>query len=101
MPLYEYRCGACGAQEERLQGLSAPDRHDCPQCEAPLGMRRQVSVAAFALSGGGWYKQGYGTGTAAAKGDPGPSEAAKEAPAAKPDAKPSGGCAGGCACHPS
>ena len=53
MPLYEYRCAICGTQEEKLQPVSAPDQHDCPECEAAAGMKRQLSVAAFALSGGG------------------------------------------------
>lgn len=60
MPLYEYRCETCGGAEEKLEGLSAPSQHDCPQCGAVEGMRRQVSVAAFTLSGDGWYAQGYG-----------------------------------------
>ncbi len=112
MPLYEYRCEACGTQEEKLEPISAPDRHACPECEAPDGMRRQVSVAAFALSGGGWYKEGYGGGRApAAKPEGGadtpaaaPEKSEKPAaPAAKAEAapaKPAGGCGGGCACHP-
>jgi putative FmdB family regulatory protein len=73
MPLYEYRCQACGTQEEKLEPISAPDSHDCPECEAPAGMKRQLSVAAFSLSGGGWYKQGY-------SGAPGKPEAAAEGP---------------------
>ena len=55
MPLYEYRCEGCGQSEERLESLSAPEVHACPACQAPEGMRRQLSVAAFSLSGGGWY----------------------------------------------
>lgn len=90
MPIYEYRCEACGQQEEKLQSFSAPDAHDCPECEVPGGMKRQLSAAAFSLSGGGWYAQGYGAG----KGD---SDAAPKE-ASKP-AAPLGGCAGGCACH--
>ena len=66
MPLYEYRCEACGDREEKLQGLSAPEQHDCPACGAQEGMRRQISRAAFALAGGGWYAQGYGAGSPAA-----------------------------------
>lgn len=108
MPLYEYRCQACGTQEEKLEPISAPDRHACPECEAPEGMKRQLSVAAFALSGGGWYKEGYGgdrapaakteggADTPAAATDKPAAPAAKAEPAA---AKPAGGCGGGCACH--
>ena len=85
MPLYEYRCDACGQAEEKLEALSAPMSHGCPRCGAGDGMKRQVSVAAFALTGAGWYK-----GAA-----PEPA-----APAAQAEAPKSGhGCAaGGCGC---
>ena len=105
MPLYEYRCEACGAEEEALESFSAPSEHASARCGAPLGMRRQLSKAAFVLSGGGWYDSGYGSkpdaGKAGAKADatagaaPGDSSAA----AAPAPAKPSTGCAGGCDCH--
>ena len=85
MPLYEYRCEACGQPEERLESLSAPEVHACSACGAEEGMRRQVSVAAFALSGGGWYK--------GAASEPATSAPKIEAP------KASHGCAaGGCGC---
>ena len=100
MPLYEYRCQSCGALEEKLEGFSAPTEHDCPKCEAAVGMKRQISRTAFALAGSGWYASGYGEGKSS--GDSAPS--GTESPAAKPEAKSepaagSGGCAGGCACH--
>lgn len=53
MPLYEYRCEACGRAEERLESLSAPSRHDCQDCGAALGMARQLSVPALATPDGG------------------------------------------------
>jgi len=90
MPLYEYRCEACGESEERLESVSAPDHHDCPKCGHREGMARQVSVAAFSLAGSGWYAQGYGKDGATK---------APEAPSAAPKAAEGGGCCGGCACH--
>ena len=85
MPLYEYRCEACGQPEERLESLSAPMVHACPACGAAEGMKRQVSVSAFALAGGGWYK-----GSAPEPASPAPEA---EAP------KGGHGCAaGGCGC---
>lgn len=92
MPLYEYRCDSCGSKEEKLEPMSAPARHDCPECGGAGAMARQISVAAFALTGGGVYK--------AAATEPVAKEAApKEAPAAPAPAAKPGGCAGGCACH--
>lgn len=44
MPLYEYRCEQCGAEEERLESLSAAPTHACPACGHAHGMRRHMSV---------------------------------------------------------
>jgi putative FmdB family regulatory protein len=92
MPLYEYRCSACGAQEEKLQSFSAPTEHDCPQCGAPTGMARQISRTAFALSGSGWYASGYGSEPASAGASAAPAAESKTSEA-------KAGCATGCACH--
>jgi putative FmdB family regulatory protein len=89
MPLYEYRCEACGQPEEKLESLSAPEVHACPACGAGEGMKRQLSVAAFSLAGSGWYK--------GAASEPAASTTKAEAPAAAP--KSGHGCAaGGCGC---
>ena len=54
MPIYEYRCGACGYQGEFLQRLNDAPLTDCPQCgKAQLG--KLVSAAGFQLKGTGWY----------------------------------------------
>ena len=101
MPLYEYRCEACGAEEEAIESFSAPAEHACPACGAALGMKRQLSASGFVLSGGGWYASGYGEGKGASKtegkaaGD-GAAPKAESAPAAP---VPSAGCGGGCSCH--
>lgn len=88
MPLYEYRCEACGGAEEKLESFSAPMEHDCPQCAATNGMKRQLSAAAFNLSGGGWYAEGY---SASGKTATAPAAPTTPAPAA------GGGCCAGCA----
>ena len=100
MPLYEYRCETCGEKEEKLEGFSAPTEHACEHCGAASGMRRQISMSAFNLAGGGWVAQGYSHTPQ--------SKAAGDSPAATPSASPAsaatpasgGGCAGGCGCHP-
>ena len=96
MPLYEYRCAACGAKEEKLQSFSAPTEHDCGQCGQPAGMTRQLSRTAFTLAGGGWYASGYeagkGGGSSTALPAAEPAKASGEVPSG-------GGCASGCACH--
>lgn len=98
MPLYEYRCEACGAQEEALESFSAPTEHACAVCGAPAGMHRQLSKAGFVLAGGGWYDSGYGAkADAAPEKAPAAQTASEAAPSTPPAA--SGGCGGGCSCH--
>jgi putative FmdB family regulatory protein len=61
MPIYEYRCPACGCEEERLQRLKDPPplcSHD--RCERQgQEMTKLVSRTNFELKGTGWYKDGY------------------------------------------
>jgi putative FmdB family regulatory protein len=83
MPIYEYRCGACGAELEALQKASEPPLIDCPSCGKPA-LQKQLSAAGFHLKGTGWYATDF-------KGGAKKSEDKKEAkPAeAKPaEAKP-------------
>jgi putative FmdB family regulatory protein len=77
MPIYEYRCAACGFQKEYLQKMSDALLTDCPECgKASLG--KMVTAAGFQLKGSGWYatdfKQGAkppggGAGKSGAKND--------------------------------
>lgn len=59
MPIYEYGCAECGYEFEEMQKFRDPPLQDCPQCEQPAAQRK-VSISAFHLKGGGWYKDGYG-----------------------------------------
>ena len=54
MPLYEYKCTACGQYCEKLEKVDAKHSTDCPYCQQPK-LERQVSAAAFHLKGSGWY----------------------------------------------
>lgn len=58
MPIYEYRCPACGAEFEKMQKISAPPP-PCPAC-AHADVVKKVSASAFVLKGSGWYKDHYG-----------------------------------------
>jgi putative FmdB family regulatory protein len=115
MPIYAYKCDACGFAKDVLQKMSDPLLTDCPSCGA-ASFTKQVTAAGFQLKGSGWYATDFkGSGTAApstavapasSSSDSAakPAEAAKpsEATASKSDAAPaasSGGCGGGCACH--
>ena len=54
MPIYVYRCGACGYQKEFLQRISDAPLTACPKC-GKRGFKKLVSAAGFQLKGTGWY----------------------------------------------
>jgi len=54
MPIYEYRCAACGHQDEHLQKVSDKPLTRCPACGKPK-YQKQLSAAGFQLKGTGWY----------------------------------------------
>lgn len=54
MPIYAYRCAACGHAKDLLRKLSDPPLADCPACGAPR-FEKQVTAAGFQLKGSGWY----------------------------------------------
>ena len=54
MPIYEYRCEACGNEIEVMQKISDPAPTTCTACgKGPMG--KQLSKSSFALKGTGWY----------------------------------------------
>ena len=58
MPIYEYLCASCGFHFEEVQKFNDPPLEECPDCGGKSASR-QVSMSAFHLKGGGWYKDGY------------------------------------------
>ncbi|MDO9285105.1 MAG: zinc ribbon domain-containing protein [Aquabacterium sp.] len=108
MPIYAYRCSACGHAKDVLQKLSDPVLSTCPACGAE-SFSKQVTAAGFQLKGSGWYATDFkGSGAApaapAAVGVAGGAAAAPAAADSKPDAStasaaPSTPCGGSCACH--
>jgi putative FmdB family regulatory protein len=94
MPIYEFRCQACGHRFERLQKMSDADPDTCPVCgEKQVG--RMLSAPSFRLAGSGWYetdfkKEGDKKRNLADSGDgPKPvSDGAAPAAAATPAAAP-------------
>ncbi len=58
MPIYEYRCTACGHELEAIQKMSDEPLTVCPVCgEATL--QKLISAAGFRLKGGGWYETDF------------------------------------------
>ena len=54
MPIYEYKCSACGHELEAIQKFSDTPFTECPQCGKPT-LQKLISTAGFQLKGTGWY----------------------------------------------
>ena len=54
MPIYEYRCGKCGHEQEFLQKITERPIARCPACGSAK-FHKQLSAAGFQLKGSGWY----------------------------------------------
>lgn len=83
MPIYAYRCGACGHTKDVLQKLSDPALTQCPACHAPA-FGKQLTAPGFQLKGTGWYATDFkGSSTASTTNTAQPAPAASDtAPAA-------------------
>ena len=106
MPIYAYKCDACGHAKDVLQKVSDPVLSACPACGADA-FRKQVTAAGFQLKGSGWYVtdfRGGPSGASAAAGADKPADkpadkaaekaaepAAAAAPAASSSATPAAG----------
>ncbi len=92
MPIYEYACSTCGEDFEVLQKISDPPLK-LHTCSPKSRVKRKLSLSAFQLKGGGWYKEGYsspanGNGDSAPGGN-GSGEGAKPGKSAEADSKAS------------
>jgi putative FmdB family regulatory protein len=105
MPIYAYKCSACGHAKDVLQKISDDPLSVCPACGASA-FSKQVTAAGFQLKGAGWYVSDFrgngdgansGVGKAAEEAKPkadtpattaAPAPAATPAPAASPAAAP-------------
>lgn len=110
MPIYAYKCDACGHAKDVLQKMSDAPLTECPACGAPK-FSKQLTAPGFQLKGTGWYATDFKGGggasapasTAAASdaAAPAASEASSSSAGAAESSAPaaSGGCAPSCACH--
>ena len=101
MPIYAYRCSACGHAKDVLQKMSDPVLSTCPACGAEA-FSKQLTAAGFQLKGSGWYVTDFKGGSGGASAPAAASSKAAEPAAASSsssDAAPAAGCGGACACH--
>lgn len=64
MPIYAYRCEACGFAKDVLQKMSDAPLTECTACGKPA-FKKQVTAAGFQLKGGGWYVTDFRGGQSA------------------------------------
>lgn len=68
MPIYAYKCSACGHAKDVLQKISDDPLTVCPACGASA-FTKQVTAAGFQLKGSGWYVSDFrGNGDGANSG---------------------------------
>ncbi len=92
MPIYEYRCRACGNTFEVIQKFTDEPLRKCERCSGDL--EKLLSRTAFVLKGGGWASDAYGRAKGSSEGET--KEPKPESDGEKPS---SSGCAsGGCGC---
>ncbi|KAG8149551.1 FmdB family zinc ribbon protein [Burkholderia catarinensis] len=85
MPIYAYRCEACGFAKDVLQKMSDVPLSQCPECGKDA-FRKQVTAAGFQLKGSGWYVTDFRGGSAGASAPP--TASGDAAPAAPAEASP-------------
>jgi putative FmdB family regulatory protein len=108
MPIYAYKCTACGHTKDVLQKMSDALLTVCPAC-GQASFQKQLTAAGFQLKGSGWYVtdfrngntggapaagkgegqsegEGKGKGTGEGASPVKPAEGASPAPAATPSA---------------
>ncbi len=69
MPIYAYKCGACGHAKDVLQKMSDAPLTDCPACGA-AAFSKQLTAPGFQLKGTGWYATDFKGGTSSAAAAP-------------------------------
>lgn len=82
MPIYAYKCAACGHEQDVMQKVSEAALTTCPACGQEK-YAKQLTAAGFQLKGSGYYATDFKGGA--------PKKEEAPAPACN-----AGGC---CACH--
>ncbi|WP_312430888.1 FmdB family zinc ribbon protein [Achromobacter sp.] len=88
MPIYAYKCSACGHAKDVLQKISDAPLSVCPECGQST-FSKQVTAAGFQLKGSGWYVTDFrnnGSGNSSSGSNPGAAPAS--APASAESAAP-------------
>lgn len=91
MPIYAYKCSACGHEKDVLQKVSDAPLTACPACGA-AAFAKQLTAAGFQLKGNGWYATDFKNGSKKPESKPADG---KPADGKAADGKPTDGKTGG------
>jgi putative FmdB family regulatory protein len=94
MPIYAYKCAACGHEKDVLQKISDAPLTACPACGAE-SFAKQLTAAGFQLKGSGWYATDFKGGAKPAS-EPAQTEPAKTEPTKTESATPASAAAPAC-----
>ncbi len=87
MPIYAYRCEACGFARDVLQKMSDAPLTECTACGKPT-FKKQLTAAGFQLKGSGWYATDFKGGGTSAPATAPVASAGADSSAAAPAATP-------------
>jgi len=94
VPIYAYKCTACGHAQDVLQKMSDKTLTVCPECHQET-YAKQVTAAGFQLKGSGWYvtdfRNNSGGGAKKAEAEAAPAVTAADKAGSDSGANASGG----------
>lgn len=86
MPIYDYKCFACGNAFETRQSFHDEPVANCPVCGK--GAERQITAVAVHFKGSGFYKTDYKSSGRSANGNGKSSDSKSDTDGTKKDAAP-------------
>jgi putative FmdB family regulatory protein len=92
MPIYDFKCTACGHHDEMMRKISDSNTMDCPSCHQET-FSKMLSAPSFHLSGTGWYATDFKNNNKAK------SEAKPQTEKPAVESETVASCDPGCACH--
>ncbi|MCI5140367.1 MAG: zinc ribbon domain-containing protein [Candidatus Electrothrix sp. ATG1] len=96
MPVYEYECPACEKVFEVHQGMNDSPLTSCSVCGGEV--KKIMSMSSFHLKGGGWYSDGYASGSSTQKSADDKKVTEKSVSSSADSAKKTPSCGTGSAC---
>ena len=67
MPIYAYKCAACGFAQDVMKKMADAELTVCPHCHQS-SYSKQLTAAGFQLKGNGYYATDFKTNSPASSG---------------------------------